>query len=73
MALSGPPARTVSDAGTVDLAVGTKVEVRDRFCSQWAHGFRIVAATDRGYVLEGLSDRYVLPTEFRAHDVSRAR
>jgi hypothetical protein len=73
MALREPTGRTMSDAGTRDLAVGMQVEVRDRYCSQWAHGFRIVAATDHGYVVERLSDRYVLPTEFASHDVSPAR
>ena len=64
--------RIVAHGGASGLPIGTKVDVRDRFCSQWSHGFAIVAATDMGYIVERLSDRYVLPTEFTSSDISRA-
>jgi hypothetical protein len=64
--------RIVAHGEASALPVGTKVDVRDRFCLQWSHGFGIVAATRLGYIVERLSDRYVLPAEFAASDISRA-
>jgi len=54
---------------TETLSVGERVEVRNRFNSQWARGFEIVDVTDNGYTLRRVSDGEVLPTEFDADDV----
>jgi hypothetical protein len=53
------------------LAVGTDVEVRNRFCAAWSRGFEVAEATGDGYRLRRQSDRYVLPAEFRANEVRR--
>jgi hypothetical protein len=55
------------------IGVGTQVEARDRFCGSWSRGFEIEAATEHGYILRRLSDRYVLPIEFDADAVCRSR
>lgn len=55
------------------IGVGTPVEARDRFCGSWSRGFEIEAATEHGYLLRRLSDRYVLPIEFDADAVCRAQ
>ena len=55
------------------IGVGTPVEARDRFCGSWSRGFEIEAATEHGYLLRRLSDRYVLPIEFGADAVCRAQ
>jgi hypothetical protein len=54
-----------------DLSVGTGIEVRDRFCASWSHGFEIAERTPDGYRVLRVSDRYVLPSEFVAGDVRR--
>ena len=51
------------------LAVGERVEVRNRFNSQWARGFEIVEVGASGYTLRRLTDGEVLPTEFDPDDV----
>jgi hypothetical protein len=51
------------------LSVGTRVEVRDRFCAAWNAGFEIAAATRRAYRVRRLSDAYVLPVEFDVIDL----
>ncbi len=48
----------------VELRVGTRVLVRDRFCAMWNSGFEIAAAARDAYQVRRLSDRYVLPVEF---------
>lgn len=64
--------------GTLDrdprpqLAVGTVVEVRNRFCAAWSDGFEVAEATRAGYRVRRRSDRYLLPAEFTATEV-RAR
>ncbi len=53
------------------LAVGSPVEVRNRFCSAWSGGFEVAEATGTGYRVRRQSDRYVLPAEFGASEVRR--
>lgn len=53
------------------LAVGTDVEVRNRFCASWSRGFEVAATTQSGYRLRRQSDRYVLPAEFTASEVRK--
>jgi hypothetical protein len=54
------------------LAVGERVEVRNRFNAQWTRGFEIVAVTDDGYTLLRVSDGEVLPSVFAPDDVRPA-
>jgi hypothetical protein len=53
------------------LAIGTVVEVRNRFCASWGGGFEVAGTTGVGYQLRRQSDRYVLPAEFAASEVRR--
>jgi hypothetical protein len=55
-----------------ELPVGTRVEVRDRFCAGWNSGFEIAAATRDAYRVRRLSDAYVLPVEFAVVDLRPA-
>jgi hypothetical protein len=55
------------------LSPGDKVEVRRRFDAQWARGFEVVEATDKGYRVRRVSDGEVLPVEFSEEDVRAAR
>jgi hypothetical protein len=54
------------------LSVGTGVEVLNSFCAAWSAGFEVAEATPSGYRVRRLSDRYVLPVEFVAHEVRQA-
>jgi hypothetical protein len=51
------------------FAVGARIEVRDRFRSNWNRGFEIAERTPDGYRIRRTSDRYVLPGEFVPHEV----
>lgn len=63
-------ARGDDETGPSGITVGTRVEVRDRFGAQWNRGFEVVDTTEDGYIVARVSDRYVLPAEFAARDVS---
>jgi hypothetical protein len=52
-----------------ELSVGTRVEVRDRFCAAWNSGFEVVAATRHWCRVRRLSDSYVLPVDFDVIDL----
>ncbi len=56
-----------------DFAVGTDVEVRDRFRGTWSHGFQIAGVSDGDYTVRRCSDRYILPATFAADRVRRNR
>ena len=58
-------------AGRAGLAVGSPVEVRNRFCSAWSGGFEVADATGRGYRVRRQSDGYVLPAEFGPSELRR--
>ncbi|MGZ8733682.1 MAG: hypothetical protein ACXW1M_00710 [Acidimicrobiia bacterium] len=60
------------EPSNVELAVGTRVEVRDRFCAGWNSGFEIAATTRDAYRVRRLSDAYVLPVEFAVVDLRPA-
>jgi len=51
--------------------VGTPVEVRGHFRGEWSRGFEVAGATQDGYWVRRLSDRYLLPVEFMGYDVRR--
>jgi hypothetical protein len=55
------------------LAVGTAVEVRNRFCASWSDDFEIAERAGNGYRVKRRSDGYVLPTVFGAGEVRVAR
>ena len=57
-------AGTLDEASRPALAVGSPVEVQNRFCSAWSGGFEVADATSRGYRVRRQSDGYVLPAEF---------
>ena len=64
-------------SGTLDrdprssLAIGSPVEVRNRFCSAWSGGFEVAEATGDRYRVRRRSDRYVLPAEFGPSELRR--
>src|SRR5262245_36913743 len=60
------------DVERPDLAVGSPIEVRNRFEPSWNGGFRIVELTGNGVRLQRESDRYVFPTLFGPDDVRPA-
>ena len=55
------------------LAVGTAVEVRNRFCASWSDDFEIAERAGNGYRVKRRSDGYVLPTVFGPGEVRLAR
>jgi hypothetical protein len=59
----------VQSTSNTALQVGTRVEVRDRFCADWNSGFEIAAATPDSYRVRRLSDAWVLPVEFDVIDL----
>jgi hypothetical protein len=59
----------VMEPSTVELPVGTRVEVRDRFCAGWNSGFEIAGTARDEYRVRRLSDAYVLPVAFTVVDV----
>lgn len=62
----------IEPTGNAELPVGTRVEVRDRFCAAWSCGFVVAAATPNAYRVRRVSDAYVLPVEFTALDLRPA-
>jgi diguanylate cyclase (GGDEF)-like protein len=66
-----PTTRAGSDG--LDMPVATRVEVRERFRGGWSSGFDVATTTDGGYRLRRISDDHVLPGEFAAETVRRAR
>jgi hypothetical protein len=59
----------VMDAASEGLAVGTRVQVRNRFLQDYRPGFAIAEVTPAGYVVERLSDGARLPVAFVDDDV----
>jgi hypothetical protein len=55
------------------LAVGTAVEVRNRFCASWSDDFEIAERAGNGYRVRRRSDSYVLPTVFGPGEIRVAR
>jgi len=46
---------------TTICAVGTSVDVKNRFIGTWSRGFEIANVTADGYLIRRLSDNSVLP------------
>jgi hypothetical protein len=42
-------------------AVGTPVDVKNRFVGSWSRGFEVAGLTEEGYLIRRLSDQSVLP------------
>ncbi|HXW34654.1 MAG TPA: hypothetical protein VEJ87_08745 [Acidimicrobiales bacterium] len=52
-----------------NLAIGTSVDVRNRYLGSWVRGFEIAEVIDGGYRILRLSDHTLLPDVFDAEDV----
>lgn len=66
-----PTPRTLAEPRPA-LAVGTAVEVRNRFCASWSDDFEIAERAGSGYRVKRRSDGYVLPTVFGPGEVRAA-
>ena len=53
------------------LSTGDKIEVRRKFDAQWAKGFEVAEATERGFLVRRLSDGEILPVEFAEQDIRK--
>ena len=51
------------------FAVGTRVEVTNRFDRRWSRGFEVVEIVSAGYRLRRLSDGTVIPAVFVPNEV----
>ncbi len=63
--------RTTTSEPTIAFAVGTSVDVRNRFVGSWSRGFEIAGQVDDGYLIRRLSDGSILPDPL-AYDEVRA-
>ena len=52
---------TQASEPTIAFAVGTSVDVRNRFIGSWSSGFEIAGQVEDGYLIRRLSDRSILP------------
>jgi hypothetical protein len=74
-------APAVSDVDTVAqpatepelMAVGTPVEVRNRFVGTWSRGFEVADHEAGRYRIKRLSDGSILPDEFDPQEVRPER
>jgi hypothetical protein len=57
---------------TATLAVGTRVEVRNRFLGTWSRGFTVAAVLGDNYLVRRLSDDWVLPATFALEELRPA-
>jgi hypothetical protein len=57
---------------TGDLALGTRVEVKNGYGSSWARGFEVAAVEGGEYVVRRTSDGHVLPETFEADELRKA-
>jgi hypothetical protein len=55
------------------LAIGTRVDVRERFCGRWSTGFEVVESGRGAYRVCRASDRSELPASFVAAEIRRTR
>ena len=55
------------------LALGERIEVRDRYQRGWHAGFELAGVADDGYRVRRLSDGQVLGRVLRFEDVQRLR
>jgi len=55
--------------GTPAYAVGTRVEVTNRFDRRWSRGFEVAEIVGAGYRLRRLSDGRVIPAVFSAAEL----
>jgi hypothetical protein len=57
---------------TIAFAVGTSVDVKNRFVGSWSSGFEVAGHVEDGYLIRRLSDRSILPDPLSSNEV-RAR
>jgi hypothetical protein len=55
------------------LAIGTRVDVRERFCGRWSTGFEIVESAKGEYRVCHVPDRVELPLAFVDDEIRRTR
>jgi hypothetical protein len=63
---------TVTTQSAITFAVGTSVDVKNRYIGTWSHGFEIAGLVEHGYLIRRVSDGSVLPDalsfdEVRSH------
>ena len=62
--------RGILDTG---IAIGMRVDVRNRFVGSWSHGFEVAERVENGYRVRRLSDNTVLPDVFPVDEVRSER
>lgn len=67
------PESQVKDASADTFDVGAKVIVCDLYVGTWNPGFIVAAVVGEGYILERLSDGYILPDVFPCDTVRLER
>lgn len=63
---------TPASEPTIAFAVGTSVDVKNRFVGTWSSGFEVAGHVQDGYLIRRLSDRSILPDPL-AFDEVRSR
>jgi hypothetical protein len=66
-------AEPLSRSAPRPLAVGTKVEVKQRFDGRFTKGFEVASVDSGGYRLRRQSDGTVLPVVFARAEIRRER
>ena len=64
--------RTTASEPMIAFAVGTSVDVKNRFVGSWSRGFEIAGHVEDGYLIRRLSDGSILPDPL-SYDEVRAR
>jgi hypothetical protein len=62
----------ISSEPMIAFAVGTSVDVKNRYIGSWSRGFEIAGHVEEGYLVRRLSDGSILPDALSYHEV-RAR
>ena len=63
---------TTASEPTIAFAVGTSVDVKNRFVGSWSRGFEVAGHVEEGYLIRRLSDGSILPDALSFDEV-RAR
>lgn len=59
----------MAEQGVDVLAIGSRVQVRNRYLSEFVGGFEVLEVSPDGYVVRRCSDGARLPAAFHADDV----
>lgn len=68
-----PSSADAPTSSVPELAPGTRVEVRRKFDSKWAHGFEVAEATEEGYRVRRLSDGELIPVPIPEDDLRKEK